>query len=199
MGYYRAGFTDIVGVDIEPQPRYPFVFVQGDALEYLEVHGAEFDLIHASPPCQRFSVITPVAYRENHLALINPTRDLLAQLDIAYVIENVPGARRELVSPIMLCGSMFGLGVRRHRLFETNPLLLLTLCCKHDYVPVYVTGSTGNSKSTFRRRDASKAEKEAAMGIDWMVTKEIDEAIPPAYTEWLGKQMRSYLALTIND
>ena len=190
MGYYRAGFTDITGVDIESMPRYPFEFVQSDALEYLEAHGAEFDLIHASPPCQLFSVQTKEKYRVNHQDYIAPTRAELKKLNKPFVIENVSGAIRELVSPIMLCGSMFNLRIFRHRFFEINPaFILLTPTCCHDFAPVYITGSTGNSKSTFRRRDALKRDKEIAIDIDWMVTRELDQAIPPAYTEWIGKQL----------
>jgi len=194
MGYHRAGFGEIVGVDHLPQIRYPFEFVQADALEFVAEHGTEFDVIHASPPCQRFSVATPNGYKENHPDLIKPTRQALASLGKPYVIENVTGARRHLKTPVMLCGSMFGLKVYRHRWFEIWPrILLLTPPCRHDFTPVYVTGSTGRAGCGFPRKDASIADKRKAIGIDWMTINEIDQAIPPVYTEWIGKQLLKIL------
>lgn len=191
MGYYRAGFTDIVGVDHKPQKRYPFEFVQADALEYVAEYGSEFDLIHASPPCQRFSVATPMTHRTKHPDLIAPTREAILAIGRPFIIENVPGARRELKGPlVMLCGSMFGLAIRRHRYFEVSPsLAVLTPPCDHSKPIVYITGSTGSSGCGFPRKDASKDDKCKAIGIDWMVTSELDEAIPPAYTEWLGRRI----------
>jgi len=192
MGYHRAGF-EVVGVDINPQPRYPFEFHQADALEYLAVHGSEFDVIHASPPCQRWSWETPLEHREKSLDFIAPVRELLLSVGRPYVIENVSGARAQLRAPVMLCGSMFGLRVFRHRYFEIWPrVLLLTPSCRHDFEPVYVTGSTGWSGCGFRRVDATIAEKRAAMGIDWMVTAEIDQAVPPAYTEFIGRAVVTF-------
>jgi len=189
-GYQRAGFY-VVGVDIKSQPRYcGDEFIQADALEYVAEHGREYDVIHASPPCQAYSEATPMAHRGNHPDLIAPTRELLQQIGQPYVIENVEAARALLVNPVMLCGTMFGLGVQRHRYFEIWPhVFLLTPPCKHDFVPVYVTGSTGRSGCGFPRKDALIDAKRRAMGIDWMVTGEIDEAIPPAYTEWIGQQL----------
>jgi len=190
MGYHRAGFGEIVGVDHLPQPRYPFEFVQADALEFLAEHGREFDVIHASPPCQRYSQATPNGYKEGHPNLIRPTRQILSAIGKSYVIENVTGARRHLKTPVMLCGSMFGLSIFRHRWFEIWPCaLLLTPPCQHDFTPVYVTGSTGRSGCGFPRKDATIAAKRQAMDIDWMVTSEIDQAIPPAYTKWIGQQL----------
>ena len=190
MGYHKAGFGEIVGVDHLPQPRYPFQFVQADALEYLAEHGQEFDVIHASPPCQRFSHATPNGYKDNHPDLIRPTRQALMVLGRPYVIENVTGARRHLKTPVMLCGSMFGLSIFRHRWFEIWPcVLLLTPTCRHDFTPVYVTGSTGWSGCGYPRKDASISHKREAMEIDWMTTGEIDQAIPPAYTEWIGQHI----------
>ena len=118
MGYHRAGF-DVVGVDIELQPNYPFEFVQADAMLYAAIHGAEFDAIHASPPCQGETVLQFVNNnRDSHPRLIEPAREVLDGIGIPYVIENVVGA--ELKDPVRLCGEMFSLGVIRHRLFETN-------------------------------------------------------------------------------
>lgn len=192
MGYHRAGF-DVIGIDIKPQKRYPFEFVQADALEYLAEHGHEFDVIHASPPCQRYSCQTALEYRDNHPDLIAVTRELLLKADKPYVIENVAGARKELLDPIKLCGSMFGLPIFRHRYFEIVPHILLVPECRHTFTPVYITGSTGRAGCGFRRKDAPIAKKRKAMGIDWMTIKEIDEAIPPAYTEWIGKRLLELL------
>jgi DNA (cytosine-5)-methyltransferase 1 len=124
MGYYRAGYTEIVGVDIHPQKRYPFTFVQGDALEYLAAHGHEFDLIHASPPCQAYSRAR-MLQGNDHPDLVGPTRELLIASGKPYIIENVVGA--PLINPIRLTGTMFGLLTVRPRLFESNlpiPMLL---------------------------------------------------------------------------
>lgn len=201
VGYHRAGFTDIVGVDNRPMPRYPFTFVEGDALEYLAEHGAEFDVIHASPPCQRFSIVTPLAHRHQHPDLITVTRHALMAMEIAtYVIENVGGARRELETPIMLCGSMFGLKCWRHRYFEVSPRRAwLTPPCKHDFRPLLVT-TAGNNSRAIRKPGEYKSVKNApdAYGIDWMTADDLKEAIPPAYTEWIGKQLLSYLSPSIS-
>ena len=126
VGYHRAGFDDITGVDIKPMPRYPFEFVQGDALEYVIEHGAEFDVIHASPPCQAYSVETPIKYKHTHPDLIEPTRKALEKVGKPYIIENVSGARSKLYRSVMLCGTMFGLNIWRHRYFETWPLFLMS-------------------------------------------------------------------------
>ena len=121
MGYHRAGF-DVVGVDIDPQPNYPFEFIQGDALGILADLDfvKSFDAVHASPPCQAKSTVTPKHSRSSYAELIAPTRDLLIAAGLPYVIENVQGAVKDLRNPVRLCGSSFLLDVRRHRFFETN-------------------------------------------------------------------------------
>ena len=119
MGYHRAGF-EVVGVDIAMQKNYPFEFHQADALEYLQEHGHEFDAIHASPPCQAYSVTYSLPNVGEYPELIEPIRELLISSGKPYVIENVPGA--PLINPVELCGSMFGLNVIRHRRFETGRL-----------------------------------------------------------------------------
>ena len=199
-GYQLAGFY-VVGVDVKPQPRYiGDEFNQADALEFLAEHGRGYDLIHASPPCQVYSVTASLS-NGNHPALIEPVRELLQASGRPYVIENVPGAPLE--NPLMLCGSMFGLGVIRHRLFECCPPVWFPpgpCQCKHG-------GATGNR---MRRAGVTRTpsvvkdnlrfvtvagnnylvdEGRAAMGIDWMTRSELSQAIPPVYTEWLGKQM----------
>jgi DNA (cytosine-5)-methyltransferase 1 len=208
MGYYRAGF-DVVGIDNRPQPRYPFRFIQGDALRP-PVDLREFDAIHASPPCQRYSSIGflnsgKVGSHETHPDLVDPIRDMLVDSGLPWVMENVPCS--PLRRPVLLCGSMFGLLVRRHRLFETS-FLLLTPECKHHLQNgefpcgvskklragrkkatssvVSVWGGVGGSKG-------SKALWCEAMGIDWMRRKELAQAIPPAYTEYIGKQLLRYI------
>lgn len=191
MGYHRAGF-EVVGVDIAPQPNYPFDFVQADALDYLAEHGHEFDAIHASPPCQSFT-----AYRrrgsgvgEGYLNLIPQTRAALIELGKPYVIENVPGA--PLIDPVQLCGSSFGLDVRRHRLFESN-VPMLTPPCDHGWQTPRFAPAT--NRTNLRRtvevgvwRIPLDVQR-AAMGIDWMELRELSQAIPPAYTEYLGREL----------
>ena len=113
-GYVRAGFK-VVGVDNKCQKNYPYEFIQADALEYVRSHGHEYDVIHASPPCQAYSCLTPARYKHNHADMIDETRDALEESKKPFVIENVSGARHKLKSPLMLCGSMFGLPIRRHR------------------------------------------------------------------------------------
>ena len=197
MGYHRAGF-DVVGVDIAPQPHYPFEFHQADALEYLIEHGHEFDAIHASPPCQAHSVARHIHGGE-YADLIPQTRTWLLEVGKPWVIENVPGA--PLVNPVTLCGLMFGLRVYRHRMFESNFFMLGVPHAQHP------GGATTNSKSgysafdrgathitiggnNFRREDAI-----AALNGDcaWMTRPELAQAIPPAYTEWIGQQLMAVL------
>lgn len=191
MGLHRAGF-DVTGIDNRPQPRYPFRFIQGDALNP-PVRLADFDLVWASPPCQAHSMFsrnTKTAHR--HVNRIPETRDLLANHPCT-VIENVPGA--PLRTDLVLCGSMFGLRVRRHRWFELSGFAAMAPSCRHDYLAVYVVGN--GTPQWYRRkhgRNAGKDEWEAAMGIDWMTKAGIAQAIPPAYSEWIG----TYAMMALN-
>lgn len=202
VGYQRAGFTSVTGVDIAPQPHYPYKFIRADAIEYLAAHGHEYDAIHASPPCQVHSDLAKLhrskglAYDLRHKDFIPQTRALLQSIGTPYVIENVEGA--PLIAPVILCGTMFNLRVIRHRLFECNfpvfqpdhvrphPLVFTHDKRKRHYGKldpytafVQVTGG-GNCP-------IESAKK--AMGIDWMNKKEMNEAIPPAYTEYIGKYL----------
>ena len=184
MGYHRAGF-EVVGVDIKPQPRFPFEFHQGDALEY-PVEG--FDVIHASPPCQAYSKCTGMNHRGNHPKLIAATRNRLLEAGVPYIIENVEGAKGKLIQPILLCGSMFGLPIRRHRYFELSQLfIVLTPPCNHKPNPVYITGTP--RPKVGQRKEPPADVKRLAMDTPWMTIKNMDEAIPPAYTEFIGKQL----------
>ena len=189
VGYHRAGFR-VVGVDINPQPHYPFEFHQADALTF-SLDG--YDVIHASPPCQEYSVSSRY-YRQqgkSYPDLIAPMRRRLVEQDTPWIMENVRCAPLE--SPLLLCGSMFGLLVQRHRFFE-SPWLMATLApysCRHDYIPFTVTGN--GTPSWSRRKNQTVAQCRAAMGIDWMTRAELSQAIPPAYTEWLGRQLLATL------
>lgn len=225
MGYSRAGF-DVTGVDINPQPHYPFEFIQGDALEYVREYGHEYDAIAASPPCQMYSITrNAVSCSAEHPRLIEPVRESLALSGKPYVIENVAGA--PLIDPITLCGSMFGLRVRRHRLFESN-VSLRPLSCRHDlytdkpykirmasyrqgfryssFVPAF-----GGLQLLFPSLCADKCLPDCkghgstaletqvirdAMDIQWMTKRELNQAIPPAYTEYLGQQLMSVIEVT---
>lgn len=192
-GYRRAGF-DVVGVDIAPQPRYPFTFVQGDALRYLADHLGDFDAYHGSPPCQPFC-----AYRrlgngvgDGYVDRVNDTRDAFARLPagVPWVIENVQGA--PLRAPVTLCGSSFGLDVRRHRLFESN-VPIPHVPCDHGWQTPRFPQATNrkNLRSTVEVGvyRIPLAVQRAAMGIDWMQLRELSESIPPAYTEHVGRAM----------
>lgn len=192
-GYQRAGFY-VVGVDIKPQPRYcGEEFHHADALEYLAEHGHEFNGLHASPPCQRHSNLTKRWGRNHlHLDLIPETRVLLVASGKPYVMENVVGA--PLLDPIVLCGSMFGLGteefyLKRHRLFESNVPLTAPGPCSHHGPALPVYGHSGGVCRRSGIKFPGTAAWREGMGIDWMTGKELAQAIPPAYTEFIGKQL----------
>lgn len=197
MGYSQAGF-DVVGVDLEPQPDYPFAFVQGDALSP-PVRLEAFDLIHASPPCQAY---TPMSNRwrgaggltDERPDLVAQVRRMLIESGKPYVIENVRGA--PLRHPIELRGEMFGLRVHRPRLFECSPFLMCPEPEPRQHDPVAVYGDRPDGRRLWTRADGSEhrapnsiEEPSEAMEIDWMDWNGLKEAIPPAYTEWIGRRM----------
>jgi DNA (cytosine-5)-methyltransferase 1 len=184
MGYHRAGF-DVVGIDNRPQRHYPFRFILGDALNP-PVDLSRFDAIHASPPCQAFTKARVIRGRA-HFDLLTPSRLLLEMIGVPWVIENVPGA--PMRKDYMLCGSMFGLhdgdlGLIRHRWFELYDASAagLVMQCRHLPQTVSVFGHGG-------RIYPGKASWERVMGIDWMTRDELAQAIPPAYTEFIGRQL----------
>jgi len=214
-GYAMAGFEP-TGVDIEKQKRYPYEFIQADAMEILRDQDflKKFAFIHASPPCQRYSVTKHLS-NGKHPDLVGPVRELLLATGKPYVIENVVGA--PLIYPVRLCGSSFGLDLRRHRLFESN-LLLVGKSCRHKWQTprfppsslrarrdqklsrvIVVYGHGGNWHA--RRSDivtvvggvcsggSTVAEWRTAMEIDWMTCDELAQAIPPAFTKFLGEQI----------
>lgn len=188
VGYYRAGFLDITGIDIKPQRNYPFKMIQYDALDYLSLRGEEFDFIHASPPCQRYTEMQRVhKNEENHPDLIEPTRSALIELGKPYVIENVKGA--PLIDAVMLCGTYFGLNIARHRYFESSiDLFEIHPPCNHK--GLYSKWRWEDKSNPDNWRD-ERGKLSAAMGVDWFMTRpEVREAIPPAYTEHLGKKIR---------
>lgn len=187
MGYSNAGF-EVVGVDLSPQPSYPFEFVQADIRRIFQSDfWRDFDAIHVSPPCPRFSTITVVAGDpEDHPNLIPETRDFLTSTSLPWVIENVPGA--PLLDPLLLCGSMFHLSLRRHRLFEANFPIPQMACIHRGTEVVGVYGhSGGSSKRDGKLFSTGRDEWARAMGIDWMTMDELAQAIPPAYTTYIGQ------------
>lgn len=186
MGYHHAGF-DVTGVDIEPQPRYPFTFVQGDALAYLEKHWREFDAIHASPPCQAYSMSTKQfrAAGAKYPDLVAATRELLLKTDLPWSIENVPGS--PLVEPVVLCGSMFGLQTYRHRLCESNVSIPQPVHPQH-IAPNAKMGRApkpGEFIQVVGHFSGVPFAREA-MEIPWLGQSELAQAIPPAYTRYIG-------------
>lgn len=217
MGYHRAGF-EVTGVDIKPQTRYPFRFVQGDALEYLRDHGHEFDAIHASPPCQAHTALKTMWNAKQHTDLIPETRDLLMKTGKPWIIENVPGAAT-LRPTLMLCGTMFGLGtedgeiiaeLRRHRYFECS-FGILGPSCSHGGSVIGVYGGHGRNRkrgtigvyggghgvNLHRREKGEKSftaeHQRQAMGMDWASVDGLSQAIPPAYTEFIGRELMKVL------
>lgn len=182
MGLHRAGF-DVTGVDIEPQPRYPFAFVQADALRP-PFELASFDLIAASPPCQAYTLAQRIQDNE-HPSLIEPVRDMLKASGVPYAIENVPGA--PLRRPVVLCGSMFGLRTYRHRLFETSFPCEQPICT--HTAPITKMGRAPKDGEFIHvvGNFSGVAEAREAMGIDWMTRDELAQAIPPAYSEFIGR------------
>ena len=200
VGYARAGF-EVVGVDIVDRPSYPFSFLKHDAMTLDAEFIASFDAIHASPPCQSYS---DLAKRNGNghewPRLIEPVREMLIASGRPYVIENVEGS--PLINPVILCGTMFPkLRVLRHRLFEANFEIEAPPHKKHPKVHTF-----DKRKSHFGKTNewtdfvqvtgggnCSLAAARDAMGINWMTKGEINEAIPPAYTELIGRQLMSYL------
>lgn len=190
MGYHNAGF-EVVGVDIEPQPRYPFDFVQADALAYLMEYGDEFDAIHASPPCQAFTNAQKIM-GNRHPDYLGPVRDLLIVTGKPYIIENVPGA--PLRDPIELCGAMFGLRTYRHRLFESNIPLVAPEHPEH----IFKTAKMGRVPEPWEFMHvvgnfSGVEQARKAMDIDWMSRDGLRESIPPRYTAYLGRQLADHL------
>lgn len=188
MGYHNAGW-EITGIDLYPQPHYPFRFIQSDAIKYLLTHWQEYDAIHASPPCQRNSTMTKGLWKDrlaSHPELIAPTREALIKTGKPYIIENVPTA--PLINPVVLCGSMFGLNVRKHRLFETSfPVLQPTCNHKAQTHVVAVYGHSGGSSKRDGLKFGGVDTWKEAMRIDWMTGSELAEAIPPTYTEYIAR------------
>lgn len=198
MGYHRAGF-DVVGVDIKPQPNYcGDYFVQTDALEALDRlswglglsdhdiawHIEDFAAIHASPPCQHYANVTRwQGNQDDHPDLIEPTRRLLEATGLPWVMENV--RTPELRADFMLCGTALLLPFRRHRHFETNwSGLVLSHGCQHR--PTDLSFDHGGKQPESAYRDA--------LGCEWMTVIESRDAIPPAYTEFVGHQLQAHLS-----
>lgn len=222
MGYHRAGF-EVVGVDIDRQRNYPFEHHVSDAIEFALSHGHEFDAIHASPPCQAYTVATAgnPAARAKHQRLIAATRDVLLGLGKPYIIENVYQAKSQMEDPVMLCGRMFDLRATdtdgaplvldRHRLFESNIPLSAPEHPRHgeEQVAGVYGGARRSSKPNATAADdryaarherkggyvpRSKAvQQELLGGVDWMTVREMHESIPPAYTEHIGCQLIEHL------
>ncbi len=221
VGYARAGF-EVVGVDNRPQKHFPFRFIQADALDYAASEGWRYDAVHASPPCQMYSNITPD--KSKHIDLIPQTRYWLETLGLPYVIENVGGARKVLRNPIMLCGADFGLKVYRHRFFESNVMLLaMPHIPHHDNTPRAGHGKSSKNFSSITSGGNSLEVKRSwgrpnvplglsakgfvsvcgkvtgvdycreAMGIDWMTAAELSQAVPPAFTEYVGRQLMAFV------
>lgn len=193
-GLQLAGYH-VTGVDIDPQPRYcGDVFVQGDAFDWLERDLSEFDLIWASPKCQAHSNLTPTAHKGNHEVQLPRVLELLRAQTVPYIVENVQGTQIMMRDPVMLCGSMFGLDVWRHRWFEIGnvDVFFLLPSCDHSFAPVVVSGTPRRGGI---RKEHGAAARRRALETHWMTRAEMDEAIPPAYSRFLAEQVREVLAV----
>ena len=208
-GYADAGF-DVLGVDVEPQPRYPFAFLRADVLALEPRFLAYFDAVHASPPCQGYTALRHAPGAKGAPRLIAPVRALLQAAGRPWVIENVEEARVELRAPVLLCGSMFGLGARgaqllRHRLFETSFPLKPPSPCAHDQERPVVGVYGGHARirsSRFGGRTTrddwgtgghKPVMSEAMGGMPWATCAEMSEAIPPAFTAHIGRQLLDHV------
>jgi len=179
----------VVGVDINRQPNYcGDWFIQGDALE---IDWTGYDLIWASPPCQRYSVLTPVDRKENHPDSLPIFLDRLRNQSTPYIVENVNGTQHMMKDPVFLCGTMFGLNIWRHRWFEigNSNVFFLLPPCNHDGHPVLISGRGMLHKRGKRAMEPPTAVRADAIGINWMTGKELDEAIPPVYSKFLAEQI----------
>ena len=184
MGYYRAGF-DVIGVDNQPQPHYPFTFIQADATDP-PLRLKKFDIIHASPPCQAYMRSGNVNH-SRHPDLLPQTRNMLKASGQPYIIENVPGA--PMRPDVILCGSHFGLPIRRHRWFESNlPLSPFVPPCNHTQPIVGVYGHPhGHNGANKGMLPGTTETWRDAMEMPWANARGLSNAIPPAYTERIGK------------
>jgi DNA (cytosine-5)-methyltransferase 1 len=192
VGYARAGF-EVTGIDVKHGKRYPFTYIKGDVRDYLDPEFLQqFDVIAASPPCQSFSATKHLRNAQGKTTtktnMIPMVRDALIMSNRIYVIENVPNA--PLINPVQLCGSAFGLKVRRHRLFESNFSLKGTNCHhKQQGKPVGIYGSMRDEIPGGGHTAKTMEQAHEAMGIDWMIWGELVESIPPAYTHYIGQQL----------
>lgn len=197
VGYHQAGF-EVYGVDLKHGKRYPFTYLKADVLDVLkdEEYINQFDVIHASPPCQTHSITKHLRNAQgkstSKIDLIPETRTALIASGKPYIIENVPGS--PLINPIQLCGSSFGLKVRRHRLFESNMPLVGSKCDhKAQGRPVGVYGSLNDEIPKGGKTASTIYEARKAMDMDWAIWTELVEAIPPAFTKYLGAQIANWL------
>jgi DNA (cytosine-5)-methyltransferase 1 len=199
-GYAAAGFLPH-GVDIDPQPRYPYDFTQADALQFIaERHSwirHNFEAVHASPPCQLYSNAQRIQGRE-HPDLVGPIRDALNSLGLPWVIENVEGA--PLRDPVTLCGSMFGLRTYRHRLFETGGGFALAQPDHPEHTaPLRKMGRRPqpgdmiHAVGNFSGVETVRAD----WGVGWMNRDGIREAIPPAYSLAVGRELMAHLGAAV--
>jgi DNA (cytosine-5)-methyltransferase 1 len=197
-GYYRAGF-EVAGVDLRVFRRYPFRAYAAEAVWFLDhIDLSDFDAIHTSPPCQRYSALNNGTWgnASGHPALIEPTREALVRSGLPYVIENVPGS--PLISPTILCGSMFGRRLnggylKRHRLFEANFPLPAPPPCAHSGQALGVYGH-GRGGGPSRGRSLAADDARAIMDMPWASRDGLSQAVPPAYTQWVGQALREHLA-----
>jgi DNA (cytosine-5)-methyltransferase 1 len=191
-GYTAAGF-DVTGIDLKHGKRYPYIYIKGNVSDYLNnQYLQQFDVIHASPPCQTHSITQHLRNAQgkstNKIDMIPEVREALIASGVPYIIENVPGS--PLIDPVQLCGSSFNLKVRRHRLFESNIKLKGSICNhKAQGKPVGVYGSLNDEIPGGGHTAKTLQQARLTMGIEWALWGELVEAIPPIYTEYLGKQI----------
>lgn len=204
-GYHDAGF-DVVGVDWNPQPNYPYPFHRADVWSLTPRFFIGADAVHASPECQGYTLLRHAKGAKGRPREIARIRAMLQGLGLPYVIENVMGAKADMIEPIKLCGSMFGLGaqghqLQRHRLFESNIAISAPAPCRHTKPVIGVYGGHARNRAEGAGGRGTKdvwigghsRAASQALGIDWMTLDELSEAIPPAFTEHLGSQLLAHI------